>query len=637
MKRNGSVPFALLATLALAWSLPAFAYGDCANGKMLYNKTNSLVPTACSNSSCHKSTVDANNIQDASANPGLIDQALDGPPGDPTMTVLDLRDNLPLSPSDIDDLATWIFYAPSCPSSGAPNLQAAPAPVSFAATNVGSTSATTTVTITNAGTAAAMSVTASSGDATHFPLTANSCNGVTVNAGASCSFKVAFHPTAAGLVSANVTVNRTGGTLTVGVSGSGTTTAGPGQLSMTSSINFGSLTVGTTSAPTSVTISNTGGTAVAVSSVASNNPSEFAIASNTCSSVNPGGSCSVGVTFRPSVSGARSATITVTSNGVGSPQTLSASGTGTTTATPGQLSMSSSIDFGNVTVGMTSSLQTVTVTNSSGASVLVTSVASNDANEFTIVSNSCTSVGAGASCSIGITFKPSAAGARAAAITIASNGTGSPQAINTSGTGMPTGTGAAANYQGLFYNAPAESEAGWGINFAHQGDIIFATWFTYDATGKALWLSMTAAKTAPGVYSGTLQQTHGPAFSAVPFNPNAVTAADVGNATLSFSDVNGGTFDYTLNGIHQTKTITRQVFSTVPTCSFGTLADLTLATNYQDLWYAAPAESEAGWGVNFTHQGDIIFATWFTYDTDGTPLWLSATAGRTSPGVYTGG
>ncbi len=48
---------------------------------------------------------------------------------------------------------------------------------------------------------------------------------------------------------------------------------------------------------------------------------------------------------------------------------------------------------------------------------------------------------------------------------------------------------------GLFWNAPADSESGWGINFAHQGDVIFATWFTYDLTGKAWWLSMTADKT----------------------------------------------------------------------------------------------------------------------------------------------
>ncbi|MGE5090318.1 MAG: S8 family peptidase, partial [Candidatus Levyibacteriota bacterium] len=55
---------------------------------------------------------------------------------------------------------------------------------------------------------------------------------------------------------------------------------------------------------------------------------------------------------------------------------------------------------------------------------------------------------------------------------------------------------AAPNYEGLWWAAPAGSESGWGINFAHQGDVIFATWFTYDATGKAWWLSMTALKTA---------------------------------------------------------------------------------------------------------------------------------------------
>ena len=110
----------------------------------------------------------------------------------------------------------------------------------------------------------------------------------------------------------------------------------------------------------------------------------------------------------------------------------------------------------------------------------------------------------------------------------------------------------------------------------------------------------------------------------------------VGTGTLTFTDANTGSFSYTVNGISQVKPITRQVFGPLPTCTFGGQANLAAATNFQDLWYAAPAESEAGWGVNFTHQGDTIFATWFTYDTDGTPLWLSATVTRTTPGVYTG-
>jgi hypothetical protein len=48
------------------------------------------------------------------------------------------------------------------------------------------------------------------------------------------------------------------------------------------------------------------------------------------------------------------------------------------------------------------------------------------------------------------------------------------------------------------------SEAGWGINFAHQGGTIFASWFTYDLTGKAWWLVMSANQTGPNSYSGTL-------------------------------------------------------------------------------------------------------------------------------------
>jgi len=80
----------------------------------------------------------------------------------------------------------------------------------------------------------------------------------------------------------------------------------------------------------------------------------------------------------------------------------------------------------------------------------------------------------------------------------------------------------------------------------------------------------------------------------------------------------------------------RSAFGPLPTCAWGGQPNLSLATNYQDLWYAAPAESEAGWGVNFTHQGDKIFATWFTYNLDGTPLWLSAEAVKTPTGVYSG-
>ena len=192
------------------------------------------------------------------------------------------------------------------------------------------------------------------------------------------------------------------------------------------------------------------------------------------------------------------------------------------------------------------------------------------------------------------------------------------------------------NYEGLWWNAPAGSESGWGINFAHQGDTIFATWFTYDLTGKGLWLAMTASLTAHRHLYRHAVQTTGPPFNSVPFDPSQVLGIAVGTGTLTFTDLNTGTFAYTINGVTQTKSIIRQVFDQPPTCTFGILSDLTLAYNYQDLWWAAPAGSEKGWGVNLTHQGDTIFATWFTYDLDRTPLWLFVTALKTAPGVYSG-
>jgi hypothetical protein len=192
------------------------------------------------------------------------------------------------------------------------------------------------------------------------------------------------------------------------------------------------------------------------------------------------------------------------------------------------------------------------------------------------------------------------------------------------------------NYEGLWWNSPAGSESGWGMNLAHQGDTIFATWFTYDLTGKASWLTMTATLTVAGTYTGTLFQETGPPFSSIRFDPAQVRGTAVGTGTLTFTDTNTGTFAYRVNGITQTKTITRQVFDQLPTCTFGILNDQTLAYNYQDLWWAAPAGSESGWGVNLTHQGDTIFATWFTYDVDRTPLWLSVTAAKTAAGTYGG-
>ena len=194
----------------------------------------------------------------------------------------------------------------------------------------------------------------------------------------------------------------------------------------------------------------------------------------------------------------------------------------------------------------------------------------------------------------------------------------------------------APNFQGLWYKSPAESEAGWGLNIAHQGDILFITWFTYDLDGSQMWLvGSKVEKTQGNGYSGPLYRTTGPAFDSVPFTPiTAANLTQVGSVSFAFTDADNGTFTYTVNGVSQSKAITRQVFGPLPTCTQGG----THATppNFQDLWYAAPAESEAGWGLNVTQQGDIVFLTWFTYDRDGRGMWIvGSRMERTAPNADT--
>ena len=208
------------------------------------------------------------------------------------------------------------------------------------------------------------------------------------------------------------------------------------------------------------------------------------------------------------------------------------------------------------------------------------------------------------------------------------------------------GTSAAPNYQGMWWNAPAGSEPGWGLNVAHQGDTIFASWFTYDPGGAPLWLVAVADKTGPGIYEANnqLYRPSGPRFDAYDAGQWKANPP-VGSIKLTFSDGNNAKFDYdvTLPGrpeVRQSKAITREPLGAGPfaTCAYGT-QPLAAATNYQDMWWAGtstttPPGPENGWGINLAQQGDTIFASWFTFDPDGAPLWLVATADKTGPGTY---
>ena len=298
------------------------------------------------------------------------------------------------------------------------------------------------------------------------------------------------------------------------------------------------------------------------------------------------------------------------------------------------------IDFGTIGVGAASNESPITVTNSGNAPLRISGIRTGTA-DFQVGSNGCApgaSLAPGASCTFGVLARLTSAGDRSDEVTIDTSEGPYRVPLDATGVGAakPPAQTLAPNFEGSWWTSPAGSESGWGLNFAHQGDVIFVTVFTYDKAGKTWWLSMTANRIGNNTFSGEIYETRGPAFNTVPFDSKAVAYHAVGTGTLDFSDGNNGTFSYNVNGIAQAKPITRTVFGNLPICTSATQSDLVAATNYQDIWWAAAGTGETGWGLHFTHQGDIIFATWFTYDLDGSPLWLSATVQKTAPGVYTG-
>jgi hypothetical protein len=199
------------------------------------------------------------------------------------------------------------------------------------------TSAYKVVTLTNNGSSAltGISFSIAGANASKFFLPSNhqSC-GATLGAGLSCSFDVAMTPTTPGSLSASVQItdNATNSPQTVSMTGAGIAPAAA-SLSPTS-IDFGNITgVGATSAYKLVTLTNTGGATLKVSAVtvSGTNASSFSLPSNhqTClKSLAPGTSCTFDVAFTPATAGRLTASILISDNASGSPQSVAVSGTG---------------------------------------------------------------------------------------------------------------------------------------------------------------------------------------------------------------------------------------------------------------------------------------------------------------------
>ncbi len=256
----------------------------------------------------------------------------------------------------------------------------------------------------------------------------NNC-GTSVSAGGSCVITVTFTPVAVGTRNAAVSItdNAPGSPQTASVTGVGVK---PAVTLSPTSLTFSTQVVFTTSKAKTVTLTNSGAGLLTISKIAAS--SQFS-ETNTCgTSVAAGASCTISVTFKPTAINTISGSVSITDNASGSPQKVNLTGTGTyVQLTP------SSLNFGNQPVGTKSLGKKITLSNKGSVSVSITSISITGTNgsDFGLTTTCGSSVAAGASCFITVTFTPSAKGSRSASVSVSDNGGGSPQKVNLAGTG----------------------------------------------------------------------------------------------------------------------------------------------------------------------------------------------------------
>jgi hypothetical protein len=451
----------------------------------------------------------------------------------------------------------------------APVAELSPSSLTFGNQPVGTTSPSSAVTVTNKGTASlSFTSIAASGD---FAIAASGTTCSTsapVAAGSNCVIDLTFTPTAIGARSASLTLTDNsngvaGGTQTVALSGTG---LAPATLTPASS-NFRNVAINTPSRTQTFTLTNNLLTPLNISSIGFTGPNYADFSqTNTCgtlpTSLAGGTSCTLSVTFTPSVLGAESATLTINDNAPAPSNTLTSplSGTGVADATL----TPASCNFRNVAINTPSKTQTFTLKNNELTALNISSMGFKGANSADFSqTNTCgtlpTSLAGGASCTLSVAFTPSVLGAESATLTINDN---APAPYNTftsplCGTGVADATlgPSAYSFHNVAIKTPSNPEtftlrnsqltalniSSIGFTGTNAGDFsqtnTCGTPPTSLAGGASCTLSVTFTPSALGAESATLTINDN---APTPYNAltSALSGTGMADATLAPSASN---------------------------------------------------------------------------------------------------
>ena len=245
----------------------------------------------------------------------------------PSSGTLSIADNAPNSPQSVTLNGTTLIPVIS--------VQITPGSLTFPATAQNTTSNPMSVTVKNTSTGGGtISFTSiSAGDGGPFAVSGGTCStdASPLAAGASCTIAVTFTPSGTNPSSGTLTISDNAPNSPQSVPLNGTTLVPQTTVTVApTSLTFPSTLQNTTSAPMSVTVTNTSNNGAVISFPQISASGPFAVASGSCidtNGVTVGNSCTINVTFTPTGTDPSSGTLTITDNAIDSPQTVALSGT----------------------------------------------------------------------------------------------------------------------------------------------------------------------------------------------------------------------------------------------------------------------------------------------------------------------
>ena len=432
-------------------------------------------------------------------------------------------------------------------------LSASPTSLSFGTVATG-TSTNQQIILTNTGNAA---VTISSVTALGTGFTVSGVTApATVNPSQTVTLTTTFAPTAASSVTGSLTIvsNAANSPLTIPLTGTG---AQAGLSISPASFNFGSVVDGQTKSQ-SFTVTNTGTASLTIAQLSVTGAAYSVSGLVTPATIAAGGTTTFSVLFAPTTAGSLTGSVSLTSNAPNSPNALALSGTGTAASVT--LSTNpTSLSFTSVNAGSSSS-QNVTVTNSGNTSLTISQITVN-AKDFGAsgIANQ-TTLAAGQSATMSVTFSPSASENITGNITIMSS-QGASAVVSVSGTGVQpalTVTPSSASFGNVTVGSPATQS----IQVANSGTgsltisqvSVGGTGFSLGTltlpitltAGKSTTFNVQFAPASAGAATGSVT-----IVSNAPNSPAAIALTGTGVAatellsfsttSLTFGNVNTGT------------------------------------------------------------------------------------------------